>query len=91
MTNADPGNYPTIKPGRYPLCNIRNFAHMYYVRLLLLYLSGTALLFLIMGLIRPWLMLWWEDVQNRRKVLKVYGSMALIFYIFYWALYFVIK
>lgn len=64
---------------------------MYYVRLLLLYLSVTCLLFLLIGLIRPWVMLWWEDVQNRRKVIKVYGLLATIFYVGYWLLYYIEK
>lgn len=33
-------------------------------------------------------MLWWEDIQNRKKVIKVYGSVALVSYIVYWGLYF---
>ena len=35
------------------------------------------------GLIRPWAMLWWEDVQNRLKVIKVYGSLAIVFGVVY--------
>jgi hypothetical protein len=62
---------------------------MYYVRLLLLYLSITCIAFLFFGLIKPWMMLWWEDVQNRRKVIKVYGLLAVIFYFAYWVLYFI--
>ncbi|MFZ6000744.1 MAG: hypothetical protein ACOYW3_09560 [Bacteroidota bacterium] len=62
---------------------------MYYVRLLLLYMSVACLIFLAVGLFRPWIMLWWEDVQNRRKVIKLYGLMAIIFYFAYWLLYFI--
>ncbi len=39
---------------------------------------GSALLFLLLGFYRPYLVLWWEDVQNRRKVLRVYGTIVLI-------------
>jgi hypothetical protein len=35
------------------------------------------------GLFKPWMMLWWEDVQNRRKILKVYGISAAIFFVIY--------
>ena len=62
---------------------------MAYVRLLFYYLTLTSLLFLVIGLWRPWAMLWWEDVSNRRKVIKVYGAIALIFYAVYWGLYFI--
>jgi hypothetical protein len=61
---------------------------MYYVRLMCLLLSETSVLFLVIGLLKPWLMLWWEDVQNRRKIIKVYGSVAIFFYVLYWALAF---
>jgi hypothetical protein len=59
---------------------------MDYVRLLMLFIALTALLFLLLGLIRPWIMLWWEDVQNRLKVIKVYGTVAVIFFLAYWVM-----
>lgn len=62
---------------------------MYHVRLLMLLIALTALLFLLLGLIRPWMMLWWEDVQNRLKVIKVYGTVAVIFFFIYWVFGFV--
>jgi hypothetical protein len=40
-------------------------------------------------LIKPWLLLWWEDTQNRRKIIRVYGSVAIIFYLIYWGLGFI--
>ncbi len=61
---------------------------MYYIRQMFLLLSVTSVLFLFFGLIKPWLLLWWEDTQNRRKVIKVYGSVAIIFYLIYWGLRF---
>jgi hypothetical protein len=61
---------------------------MYYVRLLILYLGMANALFLLIGLYKPWAMLWWEDVQNRKKVIKVYGTSAMIFFITYFALKF---
>ncbi len=31
-------------------------------------------------------MLWWEDVQNRKKIIQVYGSLAIFFLIIYYVL-----
>ena len=53
------------------------------VKLLVLFLTIACLLFLVIGLFRPWAMLWWEDVQNRSKVIKSYGSLAVFFGIMY--------
>lgn len=61
---------------------------MYYVRMLFFYLSITSLIFLLIGLWRPWVMLWWEDVSNRRKVIQVYGILALSFFVVYVVLIF---
>jgi uncharacterized membrane protein YozB (DUF420 family) len=59
---------------------------MYYVRLLFLLLASTSFLFLLIGLIKPWIMLWWEDVQNRKKIILVYGSLAVFFLMIYYVL-----
>ncbi len=59
---------------------------MYYARLLFLLISLTSFLFMILGLIKPWIMLWWEDVQNRKKVIQLYGTSGLLFLIIYFAL-----
>jgi len=56
------------------------------VKLLVLFLIITCILFLIIGLFRPWAMLWWEDIQNRSKVIKSYGSLAIFFALVYLAL-----
>jgi len=40
----------------------------------------------VIGLFRPWAMLGWEDVQSRRKVIKVYGLVALLCYAAYWGI-----
>lgn len=56
------------------------------VKLLVLFLIITCILFLIIGLFRPWAMLWWEDIQNRSKVIKSYGSLAIFFSLVYLAL-----
>lgn len=56
------------------------------VKLLVLFVTITCVLFMIIGLFRPWTMLWWEDVQNRAKVIKSYGSLAILFGLVYLAL-----
>jgi hypothetical protein len=61
---------------------------MNQVRLFFLLMSLASLLFMVVGLFKPWLLLWWEDVQNRRKVIRVYGTIAVLSYIVYWSLYF---
>ncbi|MCG8388326.1 MAG: hypothetical protein MJA30_22445 [Cytophagales bacterium] len=45
-----------------------------------------SFLFMAIGLYRPWIMLWWEDTQNRRKIIKVYGASALLFSLFHMVL-----
>lgn len=56
---------------------------MQSIRLFCLLLSLACLLSLIIGLFKPWLLLWWEDVQNRKKIILIYGSLSLIFFIAY--------
>lgn len=63
---------------------------MYYIRLLFWLLSITCLAFMLLGLIKPWILLWWEDVQNRKKVIQIYGSLMVFFYIIYLAMGFIL-
>ncbi|WPP48399.1 hypothetical protein [Catalinimonas niigatensis] len=42
----------------------------------------------LFGLYRPWLALWWSDYCPRIKVLKVYGSIALVLSLLYGVLRF---
>ena len=56
------------------------------VEMLVMFLTITCVLFMIIGLFKPWAMLWWEDVQNRSKVIKAYGSLAILFGLLYWGL-----
>jgi hypothetical protein len=64
---------------------------MRFVQQLFLYVSFTALIFLLIGLYKPWVMLWWEDVQNRRKVLKIYGAVAVVSLAIYFGMNLIIK
>jgi hypothetical protein len=49
---------------------------MEFLKLLLQFTAGTSALLMLLGLYKPWTVLWWEDVQNRRKVLLLYGSIT---------------
>jgi len=78
--------FPPIDFGFVCSLGSERFTGMYYIRQMFLLLSITSILLLFFGLIKPWLLLWWEDKQNRRKVIRVYGSVAVIFYLIYWGL-----
>lgn len=56
---------------------------MYFLLQVLLVLSLAAFAFMIAGLFKPWLMLWWEDIQNRRKVIRLYGGIGLVSFTLY--------
>ncbi|NJM24438.1 MAG: hypothetical protein HC859_01840 [Bacteroidia bacterium] len=47
---------------------------MDFIVLLLFVLGWTAFVLLVAGLFKPWVVLWWEDVQNRKKVIQIYGT-----------------
>jgi len=59
---------------------------MEFFRHLLLYIGVASMACLVAGLYRPWIMLWWEDVQNRRKVIRLYGAVAALSISLYWIL-----
>jgi hypothetical protein len=59
---------------------------MDFIQRLFLYMTVTAVLCVVLGLFNPWMMLWWEDIQNRKKVIKVYGTAVIICYALYWGL-----
>ena len=58
---------------------------MEFIQRFFLYMTLVSLLCLLIGLFRPWAMLWWEDTQNRKKVIKVYGTAGAVSYALYWA------
>ncbi len=62
------------------------FLEMFYIRNLLLLSALSCFLGLVVGLIKPWIMLWWEDTQNRKKVIKLYGTLGLLFLVAYYLL-----
>jgi hypothetical protein len=59
---------------------------MLFVAQLFFYLAIASAVFLIIGLFKPWMMLWWEDVQNRKKVIKLYGSISICSFLLYFIL-----
>ena len=54
---------------------------MEFLKLLLQFTAITSILLLVLGLYKPWVVLWWEDIQNRKKVVMLYGSVAIILWI----------
>ncbi|HPI80527.1 MAG: hypothetical protein M9954_00375 [Cyclobacteriaceae bacterium] len=56
---------------------------MQSVRLFCLFFSGASFVSMVIGLIRPWWLLWWEDVQNRKKIFQVYGTLTVVFFLAY--------
>lgn len=65
-----------------------NFKSMHPLRFLFLSIGVTATIFLVLGLIKPWIMLWWEHKQNRKLVIIIYGTIALIGYAVFVLLFF---
>ena len=57
---------------------------MIFLRPLFLYITILSIVLLLIGLYKPWMMLWWQDVQNRRGVIKLYGGIAVLSYGVYW-------
>ena len=51
-----------------------------------MFLKSLAIIFTItvlVGLYKPWFVFWWSDFSNRKKVLKYYGTIALLLWIIY--------
>lgn len=59
---------------------------MEVVQQFFLFTCITAVLFLLIGMVYPWAMVWWEDIQNRRRVIKIYGSIGVITGVLYFLL-----
>ena len=53
------------------------------ITLLPLTLCVLSFVLMMIGFYKPYLIVWWEDIQNRRKVLKVYGGSTVLFFIIY--------
>jgi hypothetical protein len=60
---------------------------MHHIQQFFFYTGIFAAILLLLGLFKPWALLWWEDVQNRGKVIKLYGSISLVFFTLYMILH----
>lgn len=56
---------------------------MTFLERFFLVVSVVAYIFLGVGLYKPWIMLWWASVQNRRKIIRLYGSLGTFSYFVY--------
>lgn len=53
------------------------------IRPLILVLSILFTILTFVGMYKPWIVFWWADFSNRKKVLAVYGSLALMCWLLY--------
>ena len=51
-----------------------------------LLVATTGAIFLMVGLYKPWVTLWWREKQNRRQVINLYGAIALVSLLLYTSL-----
>jgi len=49
---------------------------------ILYYLCALALFLLVIGLHKPYRVLWWKSYKNRMMVLQLYGTITLLLVIF---------
>ncbi|MEP2273934.1 MAG: hypothetical protein ABJH98_00665 [Reichenbachiella sp.] len=46
------------------------------------FLGYSSLAILLVGLLyKPWVVLWWHDIQNRWLVIKYYGTATVVFFL----------
>lgn len=64
---------------------------MEFIRMLILLLLAFSLFMLIAGIFKPTFAVWWEDVQNRRRVFKIYGKAVLLLTLIYIIIYILIN
>ncbi|MCZ8353663.1 MAG: hypothetical protein O9340_02935 [Cyclobacteriaceae bacterium] len=57
---------------------------MYFVHLLIQFTGIFSVILLLIGLYKPWVVLWWEHRQDRLKVIKLYGSIAAFLFLLQW-------
>jgi len=51
---------------------------------LFFWLTCLFTLLTLIGLYKPWIVFWWSDFSNRKKVLKVYGTGLVVCWILFW-------
>jgi hypothetical protein len=44
-------------------------------------LAWLALFTTLVGMYKPWIVLWWVDIKNRKMVLKYYGVAVLVLFV----------
>ena len=49
-----------------------------HFELILLIAGIVSSLLLITGLFKPYALLWWQEVQTRRMVIRLYGRIAIV-------------
>jgi len=59
---------------------------MEFIQQVLRYLAVVAAFLLVVGLYKPWVVLWWEDKQNRKKVIRLYGGVTGFALLSWWVL-----
>ena len=56
------------------------------LKAILSFIGITSFALMLAGLFKPWVMLWWESEQNRRRVIKLYGGISVTSGMLYWLL-----
>lgn len=56
---------------------------MHVIERLLLLMGWVMLLLMLIGMIKPWMLLWWRDVQHRYGVIQFYGTLSLACFLVY--------
>jgi adenine-specific DNA methylase len=56
---------------------------MHASRDLAFYVFVVSVLTMVIGLFVPWITLWWMAIQNRKRVIQLYGSIAFVSYLLY--------
>ena len=60
-----------------------------FIRILILWTAIFSCFLVVIGFIRPTILLWWEDTQNRIKILKFYGISAVFLLLAYYITLFI--
>jgi hypothetical protein len=60
------------------------FDGMEFVAQVLLFSSYVTIALLLFGMYKPWVVVWWEDKQNRKKVILIYGVATAILLSGWW-------
>ena len=53
-------------------------SNLEFEQYLLLWTGLFCAFLVVVGFYKPTLLLWWEDTQNRIRILKVYGTSSIV-------------